>query len=464
MIRKVRRILVVDDDPTFRDVLEMRLQRWGYQVQVAPDAASASRLAGQWKPHLVLSDVVMPEASGLDLLGQLRKDDPARPVILLTAHASVEMAVEAMKLGAVDFITKPLNYPNLKAVVEEYLRNSVNERVNDGEPGSAEPEAAETSQADGEGLQPFIGSSPAMQEAYRLIRSAAGSDASVLITGESGTGKELVARTLHRLSRRASGPFVAVNAAAIPRDLMESEIFGHEKGAFTGATDSRAGCFELADGGTLFLDEIGEMPKELQPKLLRVLDLARIRRVGGSREVSFDVRTLAATNRDPRKAVEDGVIREDLFFRLNVLHIHLPALRDRVGDVRLLADAFAKDLFRKHEKEPREFAEETLEAMERYPWPGNVRELRNLVERAVVLSSGETLAPEHLPPYVRNPERGGGARSYAFPPDATVADAERELILRTLDETGNNKTETARRLGVSVRTIHNKLKAYEESP
>ncbi|TVR56990.1 MAG: sigma-54-dependent Fis family transcriptional regulator [Gemmatimonadales bacterium] len=457
MVRNFHRILVVDDDPTFRDVLEMRLQRWGYSVKVAPDAISASTLAADWKPHLVLSDVVMPEASGLELLGRLRKDDPSRPVILLTAHASVEMAVEAMKLGAVDFITKPLNYPNLQAVVEEYLRKSdTGVETKSEAPVLPDPEEEEG----GDGLYPFIGKSPAMQEAYRLIRSAATSDASVLITGESGTGKELVARTLHRLSGRASGPFVAVNAAAIPRELMESEIFGHEKGAFTGATESRAGCFELADGGTLFLDEIGEMPKELQPKLLRVLDLARIRRVGGSREVSFDVRTLAATNRDPRKAVEEGVLREDLFFRLNVLHIQLPALRDREGDIRLLANAFVRDLSRKHQRESREFAEETLEAMEHYPWPGNVRELRNLVERAVVLSPGARIELEHLPPYVRNPERGGGAKSYAFPPDATVADAERELILRTLDETGNNKTETARRLGVSVRTIHNKLKAY----
>ncbi len=459
MVRNARRILVVDDDPTFRDVLEMRLQRWGYHVQVAPDAATAARLAESWKPHLVLSDVVMPEASGLTLLSQLRKDDPNRPVILLTAHASVEMAVDAMKLGAVDFITKPLNYPNLKAVVEEYLRKTAD--LPDGKPvPPTEVGQGKEEEDAGDGLHPFIGTSPAMQEAYRLIRSAAVSDASVLITGESGTGKELVARTLHRLSRRASGPFVAVNAAAIPRDLMESEIFGHEKGAFTGATESRAGCFELADGGTLFLDEIGEMPKELQPKLLRVLDLARIRRVGGSREVAFDVRTLAATNRDPRKAVEEGILREDLYFRLNVLHVHLPPLRDREGDISLLANAFARDLSQKHEREPRTFSDEALEAMERYAWPGNVRELRNLVERAVVLSPDPTMGPEHLPPYVRNPERSGGARSYAFPPDATVADAERELILRTLDETGNNKTETARRLGVSVRTIHNKLKAY----
>ena len=458
MVRNFHRILVVDDDPTFRDVLEMRLQRWGYNVKVAPDAASASRLATEWRPHLVLSDVVMPEASGLDLLGRLRKDDPSRPVILLTAHASVEMAVEAMKLGAVDFITKPLNYPNLQAVVEEYLRKTASAPEESSPvPTHSTPEELA---GDEDGLHPFIGKSPAMQESYRLIRSAATSDASVLITGESGTGKELVARTLHRLSKRASGPFVAVNAAAIPRELMESEVFGHEKGAFTGATESRAGCFELADGGILFLDEIGEMPRELQPKLLRVLDLARIRRVGGSREVSFDVRTLAATNRDPRKAAAEGVLREDLFFRLNVLHIKLPALREREGDIRLLATAFARDLSRKHERGPREFAEDTLEAMERYPWPGNVRELRNLVERAVVLSPGARIELEHLPPYVRNPERGSGAGSYAFPPNATVADAERELILRTLDETENNKTEAARRLGVSVRTIHNKLKAY----
>jgi DNA-binding NtrC family response regulator len=250
-----------------------------------------------------------------------------------------------------------------------------------------------------------------------------------------------------------------VNAAAIPRDLMESEIFGHEKGAFTGATDARAGCFEMADNGTLFLDEIGEMPKELQPKLLRVLDEARLRRLGGKKELTFDVRTLTATNRDPRAAVEEGVLREDLFFRLNVFAVHLPPLRDRKGDIPILARRFARELARKHGGDDPSFQDEALELLEAYSWPGNVRELRNLVERAVVLARDGVIQAKHLPPYVRNPT-GTISGRFSFPPGATAADVERELILQTLEETGNNKSETARRLGVSVRTIHNKLNAW----
>jgi DNA-binding NtrC family response regulator len=456
-------ILVVDDDPSFRNVLDMRLQQWGYRVRVAQDAREAEDIVREWRPDLVLSDVVMPEASGLELLGRLRQDDATRPVILLTAHGTVEMAVEAMKHGAVDFLTKPLDYPNLKSLLTEALDRRLRPGRGEGEEKPRVPEAVAvngsplTESEDGMGR--FLGRSPEMRELFGLIRQVAASDASVLITGESGTGKELVASTVHELSRRRNGPFVPLNTAAIPRELMESQLFGHEKGSFTGAVSSYAGCFELADGGTLFLDEIGEMPRELQPKLLRVLDNARIRRVGGSREREFDVRTLAATNRDPRQAVEEKVLREDLFFRLNVLHIHLPPLRDRKGDVAFLARKFAEQMSAKHELAADVIKDEALEYLIRYRWPGNVRELRNVIERAVVLARESEIGPEHLPPYVRDPSPQAAER-YVFPPEATVAEAERELILRCLDETGNNKTETARRLGLSARTIHNKLRAY----
>jgi DNA-binding NtrC family response regulator len=457
-------ILVVDDDPSFRNVLDMRLQQWGYRVRVAQDAREAEDIVREWRPDLVLSDVVMPEASGLDLLGRLRQDDATRPIILLTAHGTVEMAVEAMKLGAVDFLTKPLDYPNLKSLLTEALdRRMRGERRGDG--AEEKPRIPEAGGNGGplaeseDGMGRFLGRSPEMRELFGLIRQVAASDASVLITGESGTGKELVASTVHELSRRRNGPFVPLNTAAIPRELMESQLFGHEKGSFTGAVSSYAGCFELADGGTLFLDEIGEMPRELQPKLLRVLDNARIRRVGGTRERDFDVRTLAATNRDPRQAVEDKILREDLFFRLNVLHVHLPPLRDRKGDVAFLARKFAEQMSAKHELSSGILRDEALEYLIRYRWPGNVRELRNVIERAVVLARDAEIGPEHLPPYVRDPSPQAVER-YVFPPEATVAEAERELILRCLDETGNNKTETARRLGLSARTIHNKLRAY----
>ena len=475
------RILVVDDDPTFRDVLELRLQRWGYLVKTAERADQGMDLARTWNPDLVLSDVVMPEASGIQLLERLRGDDPHRTVILLTAHATVEMAVDAMKLGAVDFLTKPLNYQNLQALIEDALaRRSTSSseasesaeraRATGTSHGSVSSSESEISRApepsrksDTSGLGPFGGQSDAMREVYAQIRSVAASDASVLISGESGTGKELAARTIHDLSRRSGGPFVAVNAAAIPRELMESEIFGHEKGAFTGAGETRPGCFEMAHRGTLFLDEIGEMPLALQPKLLRVLDHARLRRVGGREEYTFDVRTLSATNRDPRKAVDEGLIREDLYFRLNVLSIHLPPLRDRAGDVPLLTNRFVAEFSARHGGGKRILEPEALAAMDRYAWPGNVRELRNLVERAVVLASDGRIGIEHLPPYVRDPRAsaaGGGASDFAFPPEATAADVERELILLTLERTGNNKAEAARRLGVSVRTIRNKLKSW----
>jgi DNA-binding NtrC family response regulator len=450
------RILVVDDDPTFRNVLEMRLQSWGYHVKLAADADRARKLAGSWDPDLILSDVVMPEVSGIQLLRLLREDRPDRPVILLTAHGSVEMAVDAMKIGAVDFLTKPLNHKNLKAVLTEVLES----------PDSLAPVAASDGNGEHPGFErtddgfgPFIATSDAMDEFFEMLRAVADSDASVMITGESGTGKELAARTIHELSTRSDGPFVAVNTAAIPSELMESELFGHEKGAFTGATRQREGCFELAAEGTLFLDEIGEMPMALQPKLLRVLDGSAFRRIGGKEEFTFNTRVLAATNRNPREAVEEGTLREDLFFRLNVLTLRLPPLRERRGDVALLARHFAAVLSEKHGGEGRRLTDEALELLDQYPWPGNVRELRNVVERAVILAREGEIQANHLPAYIREPGRATEG-TYRFPPDATAEEAEKELILQTLDATGNNKSETARRLGVSVRTIRNKLKSY----
>lgn len=458
MVEPPARVLVVDDDPTFRNVLEMRLQGWGYHVKVAADAERARQLASSWDPDLILSDVVMPETSGIQLLGLLREDRPDRPVILLTAHGSVEMAVDAMKIGAVDFLTKPVNYRNLKSVLIDALESPQSlAPVAKPDPDEEEGEGGPMRREDGMG--PFVARSNAMNDFFEMIESVADSDASVMITGESGTGKELAARTVHALSSRRDGPFVPLNTAAIPSELMESELFGHEKGAFTGAARQREGCFEMAQEGTLFLDEIGEMPLALQPKLLRVLDGSPFRRVGGNKEKSFDVRVIAATNRSPREAVDDGALREDLFFRLNVLTLRLPPLRDRDGDIALLARHFATTLSLKHGVEPRELDEDALALLEAYPWPGNVRELRNVVERAVILAREGTIEARHLPAYLREPDRAMEG-SYRFPADATAEEAEKELILQTLDATGNNKSETARRLGVSVRTIRNKLKTY----
>ncbi len=445
-----RTVLVVDDDETMREVLELRLRKWGFQVLLASDASEAEKVAEEADPDVILSDVVMPRLSGLDLVRKLQGEGPGRPMILLTAHGTVDMAVEAMKSGALDFITKPVNYPNLKVVLEDAFREL--------ELRARSRHVAR--ELEGErGFGPFVGRSPAMEAVYRLIPDFAGSDASVLITGESGTGKELAAQAIHRLSRRGDGPLVPVNAAAIPRDLLESEIFGHVRGAFTGAGQERTGCFELAHGGTLFLDEISEMPMELQPKLLRVLDEARFRKVGGGPELEVDVRVLSATNRDPRTSVREGVLREDLYYRLNVLTVELPPLRERNGDVGLLAHHYLERFSEKHGASVRVLDDDALGLLEAYRWPGNVRELRNVMERATILARGESVEAAHLPPYIRNPQASGEGGP-EVPTGFTMAEVEKELILRTLDETAGNKAEAARRLGVNVKTIRNKLKSY----
>jgi transcriptional regulator with PAS, ATPase and Fis domain len=298
-----------------------------------------------------------------------------------------------------------------------------------------------------------------MRELYELIENVAASNTSAIITGESGTGKELAAKTIHRLSARSNGPFVAINSAAIPESLIESEIFGHEKGSFTGAVATRSGCFELANMGTLFLDEIAEMPALLQTKLLRVLEDGKVRRLGGDRELSFDVRVIAATNRDPRTAVSEGKLREDLYYRLNVFTITLPALRHRSDDISLIAQHFVEHFNSKHQRSVEAIRDEAMELLCRYAWPGNVRELRNVVERAVILARDNWIEITDLPPYIRE-EPGAGAKKVAPSTGVTMADAEKELIIRTLQESGNNKAEAARRLNVDVKTIRNKMKAY----
>ena len=441
------KILVVDDEAAIREVLEMRLVSWGFEVCLAEDGARGEEMALSQNPDIVISDVVMPELSGMELLRSLKTGNPERPVILITAQATVDLAVEAMKQGAHDFITKPIDYTKLKMILQAAERE-IGERREAGRLSSQLER--------GSGLGDFIGDSKAMREIYSLIDSIARSDAAVIITGESGTGKELAARTIHAISRRADGPFIAVNSSAIPENLMENELFGHEKGAFTGALGVRAGCFELADRGTLFLDEIAEMPPALQPKLLRVLEDRRVRRLGGAREFDFDVRVLAATNREPRGAVEDGKLREDLFYRLNVFTLTLPPLRAHKSDIPLLVQAFIRYANAKHSSNVQACRTETLDLLKAYSWPGNVRELKNIVERAAILAGGAWIEPSHLPTYMRNvPDE-----KTVVSEGVTAANAEMELIQKTLRETGNNKAEAARRLGLDVKTIRNKLKKF----
>lgn len=443
------RVLVVDDEPAVREVLAVRIQGWGYAVRAAADMPETERQLREFVPDVVISDVVLGDTSGLDLLKRLKAGDPRRPVILITAHGSIDVAVEAMKGGAEDFLTKPLDYTKLHALLAS-MAAELRQR---------DWVRALESRLERAGLAGLVGESRPMRQVFDLVATLAASDASAIISGESGTGKEVVARAIHELSPRREGPFVAVNAAAIPEGVSESELFGHEKGAFTGAVQARPGYFELSDGGTLLLDEITEMPVALQPKLLRILETRRTRRLGGSKEIPFDVRVLAATNREPLAAVRNGLLREDLFYRLNVFEITLPPLRERLQDVPLLAQHFVREFNRKHDMAVEGLRDATRELLCSYAWPGNVRELRNVIERAVILAREGWIEPAHLPPYIRAAEVGTHP-VVVVPIGTTVEEAERELILKTLEHVGHNKAEAARRLGIDVKTIRNKLRAY----
>jgi DNA-binding NtrC family response regulator len=444
------KVLVVEDDAAMRAALEVRLKSWGYQVRTAADGAEGQDLAEEYAPDIIVTDLVMPELSGLELLRALKKENPHRHVLLVTAEGGVEDAVEAMKQGARDFLTKPLDYEKLRALLDDAGKDVETLR-------RSEKLSGRLSANDG-----FIGTSKKMKEVFALIDRVARTNTSVIITGESGTGKELVAKRIHELSPRREQPFVAVNAAAIPEGLAESEFFGHEKGSFTGALNQRPGCLEMANRGTLFLDEIGEMPIALQPKLLRVLNDGRVRRIGGRQEIAFDVRVVAATNRDPAKAIEEGRFREDLYYRLAVITIELPPLRSRLGDIPLLVQHFVDEFRAKHGTRVEGIRESALGLLKKYTWPGNVRELKNIIERAVVLSDGPWLEERHLPPYVRESRLPGSGELVFEIGSTTLEDAERELIFKTLEKAGNNKAEAARLLGLDVKTIRNKLHRYQE--
>lgn len=444
------KVLVVDDEAAMREVLEMRLQPWGFDVFLAEDGEQARRMVARHDPAVVITDVSLPDFSGLELLRWLRETNSQREVILITAYGSIDAAVRAMKFGARDFLTKPLDYHKLEALLAEAL--------SDNERGSAR-QTLERRLEQRSGLGPIVGTSRPMRKLYKTIRLLAQNEASAIITGESGTGKELVGRTIHELSGRRDKPYLAVNTAAIAEGLVESELFGHEKGAFTGAVATKAGWFELADQGTLFLDEFAEMPTPLQPKFLRVLEDSRVRRLGGAREMEFDVRLLAATNRHPARAVEEGVLREDLYYRLNVFTVDLPPLRQRQEDIPLLAQHFVGAFNRKHGVEVEGLESEALERLQAYPWPGNVREMRNVMERAVILAREGWIGRQQLPPYVWS--RSGELQSrLTLPAKVTLAEAERLLIEETLRQVANNKAKAARQLGLDVKTIRNKLKTY----
>ena len=448
-------ILIVDDEKNTREGLARALQ-FNYRVLLADSGAHALEVLDEEAVELVLSDIRMPGMDGFALLHRIRARTPQPVVILLTAYGSIEQAVEAMRAGAYDFLTKPVSLDRLDILLRRALEArdmaSENRRLRERLDQNF-------------GMENITGRSPAMREVFDTIRQVAPARTTVLIEGESGTGKELVAQALHHLSPRAQGPFVAVHCAALAPTLLESELFGHEKGAFTGASERRRGRFEMADGGTLFLDEIGEILPAVQVKILRVLEEHRFERVGGQQTLEVDVRLIAATNRNLRRMVEEGRFREDLFFRLNVVSLVLPPLRERAGDIPLLVDRFLKEFAAENNRRPPAMAPEVMDVLVSYAWPGNVRELRNAIERMVVLGRGDRLTLRDLPPPIRP---AAAAMLTSRLPETAASDGgsltmdrmERHLILTTLEQNAGNRVKTAGVLGISRRTLHRKLKEY----
>ena len=448
-------ILIVDDDKNTRDGLQRALQRH-YTVKTAESAdAALAILGGESAVDVMLSDLRMPGTDGLGLLRRVNAQHPQTLCILLTAYGSVETAVEAMKQGAYDFLTKPINLDHLDMLVARALRaRDLEKKI----------ETLEIQLNEKFGMENIIGESPAMKQVFELIQQTAPTQASVLIQGPSGTGKELVAQAIHRLSTRAKGPFVAVHCAALSATLLESELFGHEKGAFTGATVQRKGRFEMADGGTLFLDEISEIDPSIQVKLLRVLEERTFERVGGEETIETDIRVIAATNRDLRAYVSQGKFREDLFFRLNVVDITLPPLAERADDIPLLADRFLKEYCAKNGKQIEGLTPDAVNLLVSYDWPGNVRELRNTLEKMVVLARSERLSARDVPANIREAVKGSSAGTARAPllTVGSLAETERRKIMAVLEKNGGNRTRAADELGISRRTLHRKLREYKE--
>lgn len=446
-------ILVVDDDPGHRAMLRTLLSAWGAKVGEAADGDEAVERCRDAPVDMVLMDVQMPKVDGISALQAIKSYNPAIPVLIMTAYSNVESAVEALKSGAYDYLTKPLDFDVLRLTLSRALDHAALRHENQ----------TLKEQLGGFDQGGILGSSPAMRKVMEMLAMVAPSDATILVCGESGTGKELIARAVHANSRRAAGPFVAVNCAALSENLLESELFGHEKGAFTGADKRREGRFAQADGGTLFLDEVGEISAAMQVKLLRVIQEREFQRVGGERNIRVDLRLVAATNKNLEEEVEAGRFRQDLFFRLNVVTLDLPPLRGRIEDIPLLTAFFLERYSKKNNKQIKGLTPSAMDFLLKHAWPGNVRELENVIERAVVLLVGEYISERELPAALLNNAQAAGEQAAATASLAGLSldDVEKRAILETLEACGNNKSETARRLGVTRKTLHAKLVRYE---
>ena len=456
-MKKENTILVVDDDQAHRTMLRTLLSGWGYKIVEADDGQVAVEKVHEQAFDMILMDIRMLKVSGLEALDGIKTYNPAIPVIIMTAYSSVETAVEALKKGAYDYLTKPLDFDELRLAMERAMDHSQLKEEN---------RLLRETLGSHFDIQNIIGRSTAMVKLLETVAQVAPSEATVLITGDSGTGKELIAGAIHFNSPRKDGPFVKVNCAAITETLLESELFGHEKGAFTGAHRLKEGRFRQADGGSLFLDEVSEMSLGMQVKLLRALQEREITRVGGEEVIKVDVRVIAATNKNLIQAIESGRFREDLYYRLNVVTLNVPLLRERNEDIPLLAQHFLATFAEKNRKQIKGFTPQAMDQLLKYDWPGNVRELMNAVERAVVLSRSEYLDEQDLPLAIKDAlsdEEKSPSRD-AVPADLPLEDVEKATILKTLESTDGNKSEAARRLGITRKTLHKKLKKYGMMP
>ncbi len=447
----MKKILIVDDDIAHRTMLKVNLMGGGYEIIEADDGDQVLPTLADNEVDLILMDLKMQRMDGMEAIKLLRKNGNVEPIVVITAFSSVESAVEAMKYGAMDYVTKPVDIDALKLTVEKAL---------DFEAMREENQELKKRLGEQFDFGNIIGRSPAMQKLFETLSLVAPSDATVLINGESGTGKELIAGALHHNSLRKDKPFIKVNCAALHENLLESELFGHEKGAFTGADTQRLGRFEQASEGTLFLDEIGDMSLQTQAKILRVLQEGELERLGGSKTISVDVRLVAATHKDLNTMVTEGTFRQDLYFRLSVVPIELPTLRDRTEDIPVLADFFLKRYAKKNKKDIKGFHPQALMLLARYSWPGNIRELENTVERAVILCLGEQITPKELPPQMLPDDFKASSQSADSSGGLTLKDMERDAIRATLEQTGGNKSKSAKLLGIARQTLLNKIKEY----